>query len=406
MIYGRTMVKKGRLKDKVFLLSLNVILLSVVYGSATRAESPPLESSTQGNEKESPSASEVSPPLDQAPSTRDLSDPDQSKAESSILRRSSGALLSLAPGLLVSGGGHWMIGRTQEAKKLFWLKLGSLGLLFGSGALVARSGASEYVTPWGIPLMLTSGMGFLSATILDLIGTLTDPSSTLTISHKHAPSVRSGEVMSLFTEGGVRETASQSTHGYWGLKWGHRIGQYSYRLSLSQADDQLRGQLGVERVVLIGESMAGWIRLNYTTHQNTRVSVEIHQAELTNHWLFKLGSLIGPSLKAMHAHFWVGWAGGFIQYPRDDLDGTSAILGGLTMTHHSFHDHLRVSGGYDHRHDGWVGGAIMQGVGSGVLGYFHTQAQIRIFDQYWVGAKASWGSAHMYTLNLGWGAGL
>lgn len=350
----------------------------------------------------------VAQPLQSPPiQTKEISsqDPSNSSLPSSpsIWQKGAGATLALIPGVLVSGGGHWMIDRNQEASRLFWIKLGSLGVLLSSGALVARSGASEYVTPWGVPLLLGSGLTFLSSTLLDFIGTL----STLhpkpkSLQQPLIPALRSGEVMSFTSQIGTRQTA-QTQDLYWKMYWAQQVKPLVYHLELSGSDEQLRLYVGGSKALYAHSDWGSWIQLAYTTHLNQRSAVKLQQFELTSRWEGSLGGLIGPSLNAFRAQLCLGWSGGWLSYPLGDLDAISGILGGLTLTHHSFSDRLRISLEYNHRHDGWEGGAIIKGLGSGVLGFVSTQVLLRVMQNFWLGARGAWGSTHLYTLNVGWG---
>jgi len=325
--------------------------------------------------------------------------------EPTAWRRGVGVALSIAPGLALSGGGHWAVGRPIEAERLFWLKLGTLATLFASGAVVARSGASEYVTPWGVPLMVTSGVSMMSVTLLDLLGAVSSPASQpQALRDAQTPEVRAGERLNLTLSSGVRVSATRPQHVYWGLGWAQRVGRWAHHGGVSGADEQVRTRLGGARALRAQADWGSWVQLAYTAHLNQRASAELHQLELTSRWEGALGALIGPTLSAVRAQLWFGWAGGVIRYPLGDVDASSAILGGLTLTHYSLNDRLRVSVGYDHRHDGWEGGAVVSGLGSGVLGFGHAQVMTKLGDYFWMGARGAWGSAHVYTLNLGWGS--
>ena len=330
----------------------------------------------------------------------------------SAWRRGAGAGLALIPGVLISGGGHWVVGRNKEAKRLFWLKLSSLASLLTSGAVVASAGASEYVTPWGVPMILTSALSFVSVTLLDLTGALSEPQRpSQALRGLLTPQLRSGEQGSFELQGGYRRSATRPDHALWGLSWAHRLegnkrrsrGRSLYVVKLSGADEQVRGSVAGAWALRARRAWSSWAQLSYVGHHNTRADVMLHQLELTSRWESSLGALIGPSLSALRGQLWFGWAGGILRYPLGDNDGTSAILGGLTLTHHSLSDRLRVSVGYDHRHDGWEGGALLYGLGSGVPGFVHTSLHARLTDQLWLGARGAWGSTHLYTLNVGWG---
>ena len=209
--------------------------------------------------------------------------------------------------------------------------------------------------------------------------------------------------MSLRLSGGVRESSARAQHSHWALDWAQQRGAWAYLSQLSAADEQWRAHVALERALSAQPSWGSWLRLGFTEHVHGRAGFKLHQLELTSRWTGSLGALIGPSLSALRAELWLGWSGGLISYPLGDLDGSSGVLGGLTLSHHSLSDRLRVQVGYDHRHDDWVGGAVLRGIGSGVLGGAHLQIAGRLSDQLWLSGRGSWGAARLYTLSLGWG---
>lgn len=84
-------------------------------------------------------------------------------------RKSAGTALfiSVVPGFVVHGAGHFYVGKKRDAVLLFAGELASFGLLYaGAGGLVASSGESDEATT----LYFLGVSLFISTWIYDLIG--------------------------------------------------------------------------------------------------------------------------------------------------------------------------------------------------------------------------------------------
>ncbi len=90
----------------------------------------------------------------------------------SVARRAAGAALSLVPGMLVPGGGHWMIGDRAGAKKMLLYKGAGLALFALGFAPILYSNAADQVMHAAYPVTV-GGFGlFALATLMDLTGAL------------------------------------------------------------------------------------------------------------------------------------------------------------------------------------------------------------------------------------------
>ena len=330
-------------------------------------------------------------------------------------RRVLGSLYALGPGLIVSGGGHWIIHEPQTARRLMWLKLGGLAGILGGGALLARSGASAHVTSWVTPLLLGSGAAFVSASALDLIGTWGgDVKAQRGPTHNAAPLTLGRGVNTLTLQTGTRATALTAPHALSKLRWSHQLGAYAYALSAAYGDEQSRYQTHLERALTRGRGVTLWARLGGVMHRQHQALFTLTQAELTLRARVYFGEWLGSTLNALSGEVAAGWSGGALSYDSvgagavgagavgavGAVDAVTSILGGFTLTHHSARDRLRVSVEYDHRHDGWAGGAIIPGLASGILGSIRGAVSARLSTRWWVSADAEFGSAHLYTLSL------
>lgn len=84
--------------------------------------------------------------------------------------RAAGAALALVPGVLVPGGGHWMIGDRAGAKKMLALKGAGLAVFALGFAPILYSNASDRVMHGAYPVVV-GGFGlFAVTTLMDLTG--------------------------------------------------------------------------------------------------------------------------------------------------------------------------------------------------------------------------------------------
>ena len=164
-------------------LSSRSVYLGAGYLGATRLGSTPLAialslASLSVTSLERASASPRTERVRIEPSEVELGP--EASPKPSTAQRSLASVVALTPGVVIAGGGHWMIGQEDTAEALFWAKLGGLVGIFAGGAAVATSGASELVTPWAIPALVVSGAAFVIPTALDLVGVWSDPKAPRT----------------------------------------------------------------------------------------------------------------------------------------------------------------------------------------------------------------------------------
>lgn len=310
---------------------------------------------------------------------------------------------ALGPGIVVSGGGHYIMNQEQAAKKLFWIKISGLGGVILGGTLLAKSGASNLATPWVIPLLITSATAFIGSSLLDLIGIWSQSKANTHLPKLHiAPLTDYKGSFVLNASMATRQTAIEPYHLLSTIHWVQQINMWAYDLQASWIDLQQRYELHIERSITQGQGWSLWGRLGGLSHLNQSADFSFYQGELTLQTSFRLGQLIAPSLNALSSDLWVGWGGGAVSYGSDSSDQITTILGGMRFTHHSFNDHLRVATTYDHRHDGWTGGAIIPGLGSGILGSLEVSISTRIGKYFWLESSAKFGSAHIGSIMLSW----
>jgi hypothetical protein len=321
----------------------------------------------------------------------------------SIGHRSLASLIALGSGTIISGGGHWWVGSSSSASRLLWWKLGGLAGVTIGGFALAQSGASNIVTPWATPLLIFSGATTIMPSLLDLIGIWQQPQASISLPKlDQAPLLKGKAQTMLSVQSGIRQTVLQPYHLFNAIDWTQQLGRSAYQLSGSWSQLQSRFQIHTEHYFTQGIGWSLWGRAGLSTHQQPQSEVSLYQGEAMLRFALRFGQLIGPSLKSMSGHLSAGWSGGALFYRTGPADQLTGILGGFGLTHHSLQDRLRVGVTYNHRHDDWVGGAIIPGLGSGILGFLQAETSIQVSQRLWISAQANWGAAHLYTLGLNW----
>lgn len=94
----------------------------------------------------------------------------------------------------------------------------------------------------------------------------------------------------------------------------------------------------------------------------------------------------------------------------EPLDDSDAVDTSLLLMHMGFGVYWgnrswdamggEVEGYYDHRHDGFVGGLKVRGIGSGALGHFGIRARFRASPRWGLSVQTEAGAAWTWTANL------
>ncbi|MAD60535.1 MAG: hypothetical protein CMH49_03335 [Myxococcales bacterium] len=394
-----------------FLANLVVLTHSFVISATPNAN----RLSTQSAKQLSPSLAKDKQRLPQSHSRklgqRKEQPPPQSMRSSpphshSLLRKSTASLLALGSAPIFAGTGHYLIDETKVATQLFRWKLGgTLGILGGAYAL-ASTGASDVVTPWAIPALIVSGASFVMPTIFDLWGIWSSAHPHLTDSVLPLPSARIAPLLKdlgsthLQLGLGSRQTVLQSAHAFYELIWSQQLNELAYQLGAAWTTEQSRFRLNIHHSLSEGQGWRLWQGIGLSTHHQAQV--DLYQGEFTLRLALRFAQLIHRKFRQFTGEMFTGWYGGAFAYPKGSLDQTTGILGGFALVHHSFEDHLRFKINYNHRHDDWVGGAIVPGVGSGILGYVQSSISLKLKSDLWLQTQASFGAAHLYTMHLVW----
>jgi len=294
-------------------------------------------------------------------------------------RRVLPAAAAVVPGLVVRGAGHFALGQPRTARNLLALEGIGLGLFLSGGLTIVFTGASRYfVAPAASATMLGFGL-FSTSYLADIYGTVSnDGGAALT---RLRPPAR------WETELGYRhiEDPEFAYRDFMVERVSRQIG--AFRLSpsgmFSLAGDtaryRLEGQYRLAgnvfeprpRDVSFVDVTLAFVHQRHPPEHFSR-----SHAELSFDARYDFGRL-GPTLRGSFMELGAGYA-----LARTDYD-----LSGLTVPHDLEHVLLgRIGFGvtlrgqsapgsealvyYDHRHDDYVAGLRVKGIGSGVLGHF------------------------------------
>jgi hypothetical protein len=316
---------------------------------------------------------------------------------------------AVVPGLVVHGTGHFAIGEPQTARNLLVMEGLGLGLFLSGGLTIVFTGASRYfVAPAASATMLGFGL-FSTSYLADIYGSVNSDGAAA-LSRYRAPA-------------------------RWETELGYRRIQdpeFAYRDFLVE---RVSRQIGHFRL-----SPSGWFSLRgdtarYRIESQYRLLGDIdeprprdvsfidltlgfvHQRHRPEHFTTSLAELsldarydlarLGPTLRGAFVELGAGYALGRIDY---DLSGLSVPydLEHLLLGRIGFGVTLRGPSApgsealvyYDHRHDDYVAGLKLTGLGSGVVGHFGLGARWFVSESIGVALDAQAGSAYLAGASL------
>jgi hypothetical protein len=329
----------------------------------------------------------------------------------SALRRSAAVVAGLVPGLLVHGAGSFVLGRPCTAQRLLAAEGLGIGLLaIGGGAIVLSGAARDIVGP--AAALSIAGLGLFGISALADIYSVTAP------------------------EGGWGRPPTGVPR--WETSLGYRYvydPQFSYRHFLVDRIDFRSGRWRLSPSVWMSSEDANermrlvtafrpWgptpnerardgsfldAELALTHHRFARESFAITTVEA-----FAFGRLdlarVDAGLSGSFADFGAGAATQVYDWESDAGARQSTTL---LLSRFGFGAYLgsqAPSGGYvlayyDHRHDGYAGGLLNLGVGSGVAGHFGLESVYYFDDHYGLELEAQFGSAWVTGLSARFRAG-
>lgn len=311
---------------------------------------------------------------------------------------------AVVPGALVHGSGQLALGETQTGKNLLLMEGVGLGLFLAGGLTIVFTGASRYfVAPAATTTM--AGFGLFSTSYLaDIYGTVSrDGDAALS---RYRPPAR------WETELGYRRLHDPqfAYQDFVYERVSRQIGPFRLNPSgmFSLRGDTARYRLESQYRLAGNVSEprprdVSFLDLTLAfTHQRHRPEhFSKSSAELSLDARYDLARL-GPSLRGAFIELGAGYALGRIDYD----------LSGLTVPHDLEHLLLgRIAFGvtlrglsapgseaivyYDHRHDDYVAGLKLTGLGSGVAGHFGATFRWFASESWGVALDAQAGSAYL-----------
>jgi hypothetical protein len=361
-------------------------------------ENKPAPDSTDGATPESID-SDPPPSTDSEPPESTDSEPPPSTGERAL---ATGA--AVVPGVLVHGMGHFVAGESTTGTRLLIGEGVGLGLLLGGGSVVVATGASRYVTgPAAATMMLGVGL-FGTSFFADLYGSASPDAGAAGTRARPPPWIETElgyrhigdpvfdyehflvERVSMMT-GPLRLTPSAWISTDWDNARYRIEGAYRFVGATPSAD---------QRAVLNDhvDAVLGLVQHRYVTERFKRSTMEV--AVDTR---YDLGH-VGPTLAGAFVEAGVGYGFGRIDY---DIEGTPVpadfddlLLGRLgfgAVFRGLAHPGSEARLYYDHRHDDFAGGLLLEGIPSGIAGHFGAEARWFFTPKIGLAAQAEVGAA-------------
>lgn len=312
---------------------------------------------------------------------------------------------SLVPGVLVHGSGSWVLGEREAARRLFYAELAGIGLAAGSLAGLAYTGAARaFVAPLAALGMF--GVGAFGISFLaDVYNVVAPPDGW-----GHGPR-RTSLVEGAIGYAYLHQQQFRFSHllQYSLLARGDRVlvgaaGSYSPRHAhdhtLLEAGYRFWGPTpsaqGIDASFL--EARAGIYRTRYGEE---RFTTRGHQLLLTarldsERW--------APEIRGAFVEASVGYARRTTEFDMLTAKQRDALLlGGFAFG--AYHGEPEHRGGwsklyYNHRHDGYTGGMLTTGLGSGVIGHFGLEVHHYLSSELGFSVATELGSAWLFKAML------
>jgi hypothetical protein len=368
-------------------------------------------------------ATEKEPASEKAPSGEDESTNEKARASESELttegeqqppstgQRALATGASVVPGVLVHGMGHYVAGESTTGTRLLIAEGAGFGLILGGGSVIIATGASRYVTgPAAATVMLGVGL-FGTSFFADVYGSASpDPGAAngrarpppwmetdLGYRHIGDPIFEYEhflvERVSMMT-GPLRLTPSAWISTDWDNARYRVEGAYRVLGATPSAD---RRPVTNDHL----DAVLGLVQHRYVTERFKRSTME-----LAVDTRFDLGH-VGRTLSGAFVEAGVGYAFGRIDYDIEGIEvpadfddlllgrlGFGAVFRGMAKPG----SEARIY--YDHRHDDFAGGLLLEGIPSGVAGHFGAEARWFFTPRVGLAAQAEVGSAFVAGASL------
>lgn len=326
--------------------------------------------------------------------------------ESASVARPLAIAGSIVPGLLLHGAGSWLSGDTETAKPLLIAEGVGIGLTGGALAGLALTGAARN---W-------SGL-FISTAIVGM-GLFTLSFAT-DVYHTAAPlgfGQHPGSVPWMTTEvgllwidnprldyGPLAQTSATLRWGRWSAALtANQAPQALHSLTRLEAGFRMWGAPTGRRTSATGGShLTALLGYEYSSYRQQAYATASGDVRITG----RIDSEhVLPHVRGAFFEGELGYARRETGYARFyTAVSDSVLLGGFAFG--AYHGDPTTSGGetrlyYDHRHDGYVSGLLMTGLGSGTIGHFGLETT-HFFSPTWgLRAHAEIGAAAVLGVHL------
>jgi hypothetical protein len=324
--------------------------------------------------------------------------------EVSPARRAGAGATALVPGLVVHGAGHFVRGEADTGWRLLTAQGVGMAAAVGGTAGLAVTGASPKTA---VPFiwMMIQGVGLFGVSwVADVYGSVNGPEGSgaperrapwlqLELGHRviHDLIFDYGHLAVVGAEGRWRQLSLE------GRGW------------FAADDDNQRARLRPawrlwgprpDRPAADGsflDARAGVVWHRYGTERFTMTTGELALRGRLG------GPRVGPTLRGLFFEAELGLAAGATKHEGLDAEPDSLLLGGFGVGWYL--GHARDGWGelaltYDHRHDGYLAGAKLPGLGSGTAGHAELSATLGLFGPWGLKVAGGAGSAWMGGLSL------
>ena len=318
---------------------------------------------------------------------------------------------AVVPGVVVHGMGHYVAGETTTGNRLLLAEGVGLGLVFGAGYAIVATGASRYVVgPAAATVIFGVGL-FGTSFLADVYGSVSPDSAAAgrrarppawmetELGYRHISDPIFSYEDFVVESVSMRSGRLRLTPSGW-----FSLGADNARYRIEGAYRFLGATPGAfDRPVMNDhlDAVLGLVHHRFSTERFTRSSME-----LAVDTRYDLGH-VGRTLRGAFVEASAGYSFGRIDY---DIQGIEvpADFDDLLLARFGFGAVFRGKSKpgsearvyYDHRHDDFAGGLIMEGLGSGVAGHFGIDARWFFTPALGVSAHAEVGSAFVTGLSI------
>jgi len=310
------------------------------------------------------------------------------------------------PGFAIHGFGHWLLGEEETGYKLLLAELtGAAGIVGGIAGLAVSGAADQFVVPLTWTTIGGAGI-FFSSFFADVYGVasargalgspfLLEPDLDLLAGYQHVHNPALPEATHFMDLGVVWRFSDFALDG----RFRNAVDGDNYRIEIGLSWRLIGATAHHED----DDGHALDLRAGYLHHSWGDFGVEDNFVEIEIRSRVDLRWL-GPTLEGSFFDAHAGIATGSYDYDLPDIgtDSSTLLLGGFGWGFYLTDDPDgwgEVEIFYDHRHDGYVSGLKVEGLGSGPAGHFGLRADYGIWRGLGVAASFAMGSS--YATNVG-----